>query len=1852
MAKKPYIKGYSSKDLNSEIESNDPVLNPAVGKLYGCTHGNENENNKETSVFKKILESAKNNLRKYRAVVNPEDCVDGSCDTVYIPVIILAYQDEGTNQEFPTLEAYSKIKTQFENLNKTFNGQEWIPQTTNTNYGNVLSTGIQAYTGLTASEVQNLIRVNADTLDTYTYQYYVDSMGNKQNTSLVNLLSFGLHFNQQIWSNERRDYENVLVAFAELREIYPNIQFFFPDRLEADQFINGNIIPEFNSTGVDSGCGVSISEIVSFLNFQAAPYSNADYLYFDKDTPGLVVQNINTEFNLEFYRKLNYLQKLINGNNIGLNTDTHYHAGYTYYGPLGNTIFDNYAIMYKVWDDVYPQTWSASYSPYQMKKTIRGLSWMPAPHIILHELGHIHGYSHSFEGPVLGGKGATQIYIGSDGFVNTYNLGVGITRGHYGTEAAFVDILEPGFKPPFIYSKPNLIKEKLQTAYDARQEVVEYLQNLTEAQYREEFNAPQSLTYFKNQVTGGLAELEAAILETSDTIDYNYFNISEDEKGYIEFLINRAVPYYTSNFTRKFTFTSGTATTSFRRNVNKNGVKSLGEYKRTNLPDVLPTLYSGVQSFWGGSIVFNDESLMNTVTSPIVFEPVAVIDTLTVGDTYEGGIIYKIDTTTNEVSIATSEDFSEDLSLPDGLDAAKNSVIGGYNDWNLPSRDELELLYNTIGNGGPDGNIGGFSSSYYWSSFTFGANGGWAVDFSDGSLKSKWEGLTYKIRFIRQIIVDTMTANYPEIGDFSHGGYVFEVNNNNTGLVIEVPDSPRSNLPNSIAFAASADINSYSDWRLPTLEELSAARSYVGQLADNVANFQDLPYWVYDGKPLTSHNSALYMDTGSVSTLNTSASTIPLALVREVNFNEEDLNYTVKSYEEKFIEVLQNNPDASTSFVVNPENDLQERRGPNVTTRIPFCVQADGTPSEDLTLNTKFDPFWAHNYNAFNPAYPEYPANTKVEDLLNDEYCPCLREAQTYYDNSPTPYEYTVIKEGSNAQALHRIYKKNALTINFYGNETFNISGGKAKITMESEEQTVAHGSATDGAIEHYLSHWILNTVSKHNTNNDISTLKLHEYSNGDYLELPTFSGYCGAGGHHSVLPIAFTLNVKKAFESIPDSSYLAYLYNAQQDVPDEYFMGRQVEFCNDDLRILSIEQAFGDGVTDSPIYPINEHHYNYSRYPSTNNVERRYGIGFEDPNNSLYNPLRKYANETIDYLNGAANTVMSNSDLYGASLNANTIEPKYNNTAEFVPKVEYYRDFYGEYSPLNLSQVMNYTFTGVNTHGFIPTKGMAKKLNYYYNNLNNPVASIFKFIHDYNVGITNTKTVSDFKTLFTFFSNMVKSIELDSLEGCTDAAAINYDSNALVDDGSCIAATLGCTETWADNYNSDANRDDGSCFAEICTDPTFSGDFTTGYNLDLINTIQGYNPGAVVSASNEYVYELDASDNSVCQTLVSVRNNIIKVICSGGSNNATQACNYNPIIRYFKDSETEDIKNFTTNPVLVEEPYNEFIIKMYSSYNSPILYRTLDTPILESGEDFPSTLTEYDPINGSSTSHITNYYKLFLSVPLGYSYSLNSSVYAPIRYNCVENPIHPDGTGGCFIYTPNQASSGISEASVGSFAVKMSGCVFPPIQGTNEYLCGVGTLFDGGVLTDADLFNSDEITIESYSECAGTSTPGQYIIAGDMATSYGAAAINNGIKILQSELPTYSKNQLDSYPAADLNSSQIPSRRSRTTEELTTEPIEENVTSGVLVVACSVLLCKEDGTPFVGKFMYTQNILTGVKIYYSYDNLTESLGEQLYIRNQLLRNANVKLTAQELYFKKFSKVINKIINLTTFATN
>ena len=59
---------------------------------------------------------------------------------------------------------------------------------------------------------------------------------------------------------------------------------------------------------------------------------------------------------------------------------------------------------------------------------------------------------------------------------------------------------------------------------------------------------------------------------------------------------------------------------------------------------------------------------------------------------------------------------------------------------------------------------------------------------------------------------------------------------------------------------------------------------------------------------------------------------------------------------------------------------------------------------------------------------------------------------------------------------------------------------------------------------------------------------------------------------------------------------------------------------------------------------------------------------------------------------------------------------------------------------------------------------------------------------------------------------------------GCTDPTAFNYNPNAVVNDGSCIAAISGCTNPNAvsptgSGYDASANTDDGSCILYGCVD-------------------------------------------------------------------------------------------------------------------------------------------------------------------------------------------------------------------------------------------------------------------------------------------------------------------------------------------------------------------------------------------------------------------------------------------------
>ena len=85
--------------------------------------------------------------------------------------------------------------------------------------------------------------------------------------------------------------------------------------------------------------------------------------------------------------------------------------------------------------------------------------------------------------------------------------------------------------------------------------------------------------------------------------------------------------------------------------------------------------------------------------------------------------------------------------------AALDAEINGYNDWYLPSKDELLEMDNTIGIGGPMGNIGGFEEDgwNYWSSSETSNSEAWFHNFcyNCGSYTNWGKATPYRVRVIR-----------------------------------------------------------------------------------------------------------------------------------------------------------------------------------------------------------------------------------------------------------------------------------------------------------------------------------------------------------------------------------------------------------------------------------------------------------------------------------------------------------------------------------------------------------------------------------------------------------------------------------------------------------------------------------------------------------------------------------------------------------------------------------------------------------------------------------------------------------------------------------------------------------------------------------------------------------------------------------------------------------------------------------------------------------------------------------------------------------------------------------------------
>jgi hypothetical protein len=75
--------------------------------------------------------------------------------------------------------------------------------------------------------------------------------------------------------------------------------------------------------------------------------------------------------------------------------------------------------------------------------------------------------------------------------------------------------------------------------------------------------------------------------------------------------------------------------------------------------------------------------------------------------------------------------------------ACQSYIYAGYNDWYLPSLDELQALYNkkTI--------IGGFTNNWYWTSCELNSTFAHCINFGNGTPATQGKSVSYYVRAIR-----------------------------------------------------------------------------------------------------------------------------------------------------------------------------------------------------------------------------------------------------------------------------------------------------------------------------------------------------------------------------------------------------------------------------------------------------------------------------------------------------------------------------------------------------------------------------------------------------------------------------------------------------------------------------------------------------------------------------------------------------------------------------------------------------------------------------------------------------------------------------------------------------------------------------------------------------------------------------------------------------------------------------------------------------------------------------------------------------------------------------------------------
>ncbi len=121
----------------------------------------------------------------------------------------------------------------------------------------------------------------------------------------------------------------------------------------------------------------------------------------------------------------------------------------------------------------------------------------------------------------------------------------------------------------------------------------------------------------------------------------------------------------------------------------------------------------------------------------------ALSSAVSIGQRYQGGIVFYVDEYRQHGLIAATRDLPGEYDWQGAKDAGERFVDGGFSDWYLPGKWELNELYKH------KSAVGGFASGVYWSSTEYDANAAWTQNFGDGGQQVSGKDRTWRVRPVR-----------------------------------------------------------------------------------------------------------------------------------------------------------------------------------------------------------------------------------------------------------------------------------------------------------------------------------------------------------------------------------------------------------------------------------------------------------------------------------------------------------------------------------------------------------------------------------------------------------------------------------------------------------------------------------------------------------------------------------------------------------------------------------------------------------------------------------------------------------------------------------------------------------------------------------------------------------------------------------------------------------------------------------------------------------------------------------------------------------------------------------------------